>query len=151
MNHLPGLDFGLGETIEMLRDTVRDFCAAEIAPRAAAIDHENLFPVDLWRKLGALGLHGMTVDEQYGGTHLGYLAHMIAMEEISPRLAPPWASRYGAHSNLCVNQLQAQRHRRAEGASTCPGSISWRARGRARDERAGRRFRRHQHEAEAPT
>ena len=71
MHPLPGLGFDLGETIEMLRDSVRSFCAAEIAPRAAQIDHDNLFPADLWRKLGDLGLHGMTVGEEYGGTGLG--------------------------------------------------------------------------------
>ena len=104
MTHLPGLSFDLGETIEMLRDTVRSFAADEIAPRAAAIDHENLFPADLWKKLGDLGLHGMTVSEEYGGTNLGYLAHMVAMEEVSRASASVGLS-YGAHSNLCVNQL----------------------------------------------
>ena len=101
---LPGLDFALGETIDMLRDTVASFAAAEIAPRAAAIDQENLFPADLWRKLGALGLHGMTVAEEYGGTDMGYLAHMVAMEEVSRASASVGLS-YGAHSNLCVNQI----------------------------------------------
>jgi isovaleryl-CoA dehydrogenase len=104
MNHLPGLSFDLGETIEMLRDTVRSFAADEIAPRAAAIDHDNLFPADLWKKLGDLGLHGMTVSEEYGGTDLGYLAHIVAMEEVSRASASVGLS-YGAHSNLCVNQL----------------------------------------------
>ncbi|MDE2370540.1 MAG: isovaleryl-CoA dehydrogenase [Burkholderiales bacterium] len=104
MNHLPGLAFDHGETIEMLRDTVRNFAAAEIAPRAARTDSENLFPADLWRKLGDLGLHGMTVAEEYGGTNLGYLAHMIAMEEVSRASASVGLS-YGAHSNLCVNQI----------------------------------------------
>ena len=104
MFHLPGLSFALGETIEMLRDSVSAFAAAEIAPRAAAIDHDNLFPADLWRKLGDLGLHGMTVTEEYGGTNLGYLAHIIAMEEVSRASASVGLS-YGAHSNLCVNQL----------------------------------------------
>src|SRR4249920_4151195 len=104
MSHLPGLNFNLGETIEMLRDTVQSFAEDEIAPRAAAIDSENLFPADLWKKLGSLGLHGMTVSEEYGGTQLGYLAHMVAMEEVSRASASVGLS-YGAHSNLCVNQI----------------------------------------------
>jgi len=104
MTHLPGLSFALGETIDMLRDSVQDFATKEIAPRAAAIDQENLFPADLWRKLGDLGLHGMTVSEEYGGTELGYLAHMVAMEEVSRASASVGLS-YGAHSNLCVNQI----------------------------------------------
>ncbi len=104
MMQLPGLSFNLGETIEMLRDTVRSFAAQEIAPRAAQIDHDNLFPADLWKKLGDLGLHGLTVSEEYGGTQLGYLAHVIAMEEVS-RASAAVALSYGAHSNLCINQL----------------------------------------------
>ena len=104
MTHLPGLAFELGETIDMLRDTVRSFAADEIAPRAAAVDRDNLFPADLWKKLGELGLHGMTVKEEFGGTELGYLAHIVAMEEVSRASASVGLS-YGAHSNLCVNQI----------------------------------------------
>ncbi|MFO0667525.1 MAG: isovaleryl-CoA dehydrogenase [Polyangiaceae bacterium] len=104
MAHFAGLSFSLGEDIDLLRAAVRDFAAKEIAPRAAAIDHDNLFPVDLWKKLGALGIHGLTVSEQYGGSNLGYLAHMVAMEEVSRASASVGLS-YGAHSNLCVNQI----------------------------------------------
>ena len=81
--NIPSLDFNLGETIEALRDTVQAFAAKEIAPRAAAVDRDNLFPADLWKKLGDLGLHGMTAPEEYGGTNMGYLAHIIALEEVS--------------------------------------------------------------------
>jgi len=104
MAHFHGLQFDLGETLDQLRSTVRAFAAKEIAPRAKHIDEENLFPVELWKKLGDLGLHGMTVAEEYGGANLGYLAHMIAMEEVSRASASVGLS-YGAHSNLCVNQL----------------------------------------------
>src|SRR5512138_1551155 len=99
-----GLPFDLGETVDMLRDTVRDFARKEIAPRAAETDKKNEFPADLWKKLGDLGVLGITVSEEYGGTSLGYLAHMVAMEEISRGSASVGLS-YGAHSNLCVNQL----------------------------------------------
>src|SRR4249920_2505741 len=104
MAHLPGLAFDLGETIGMLRDSVQQFADDEIAPRAADIDRDNLFPADLWKKLGTLGLHGMTVKEEYGGSDLGYLAHIVAMEEVSRASASVGLS-YGAHSNLAVNQL----------------------------------------------
>ncbi|ALM85514.1 isovaleryl-CoA dehydrogenase [Bordetella sp. N] len=101
---LPGLNFDLGEDLEMLRDALRTFAQAEIAPRAAEIDRSDQFPMDLWRKFGDLGVLGMTVSEEYGGTGMGYLAHMIAMEEISRASASVGLS-YGAHSNLCVNQI----------------------------------------------
>src|SRR2546422_7656910 len=99
------LRFDHGETIAMLRESVHDFAAKEIAPRAAEIDAANQFPPDLWRKLGGLGLLGITVEEEYGGTAMGYLAHIIAMEEISRASASIGLS-YGAHSNLCVNQIR---------------------------------------------
>jgi isovaleryl-CoA dehydrogenase len=101
----PGLDFALGPDLDMLRDTVRAFASAKIAPRAAEIDRADAFPADLWPAMGALGLHGITVEETYGGTGLGYLAHCIAMEEISRASASVGLS-YGAHSNLCVNQIR---------------------------------------------
>ena len=101
---MPGLPFDLGETITTLREALRDFVEQEISPRAAAIDRSDQFPMDLWRKLGDMGVLGITVDERYGGAGLGYLAHIVAMEEISRGSASVGLS-YGAHSNLCVNQI----------------------------------------------
>ncbi|SOZ34361.1 isovaleryl-CoA dehydrogenase [Cupriavidus neocaledonicus] len=104
MTELPGLKFDLGEDIEMLRGAVRDWAQAELAPRAAEIDRTDQFPMDAWKKMGDLGVLGITVAEEYGGANMGYLAHMIAMEEISRASASVGLS-YGAHSNLCVNQI----------------------------------------------
>jgi isovaleryl-CoA dehydrogenase len=101
----PSLNFAHGELLDMLRQSVQEFAQAEIAPRAAEADRSDQFPMDLWRKMGALGLHGVTVEEEYGGTALGYLAHIIAMEEVSRASASVGLS-YGAHSNLCVNQIR---------------------------------------------
>jgi isovaleryl-CoA dehydrogenase len=103
-NHLNQLDFGLGETADMLRHQVANFAATEVAPRAADIDRENEFPADLWRKMGDLGVLGLTAAEEYGGAGMGYLEHIVAMEEISRASASVGLS-FGAHSNLCVNQI----------------------------------------------
>ena len=104
-NRMQGLNFDLGETADMLRGSIENFAADEIAPRAAAIDRDNDFPADLWRKMGDLGLLGITVEEEWGGAGMGYLEHCIAMEEISRASASVGLS-YGAHSNLCVNQIR---------------------------------------------
>jgi len=105
MHAFPSLDFHLGETIDMLRDAVGQFAASEIVPRAGEIDRSNQFPMDLWRKMGSLGVLGITVEEAYGGAGMGYLAHIVAMEEIS-RASGSVGLSYGAHSNLCVNQIR---------------------------------------------
>ena len=104
-NELTGLDFELGDTADMMRDTVRSFAADEVAPRAAEIDSTDIFPRDLWPKIGALGLHGITVEEEYGGAGMGYTEHVIAVEELS-RASGSVGLSYGAHSNLCINQLR---------------------------------------------
>ena len=106
-NVLPAFDFGLGETADMIRDSIAAFAADNIAPRAAEIDASNKFPRDLWPQLGDLGVLGVTVEEEYGGAGLGYLEHCVAMEEISRASASVGLS-YGAHSNLCVNQIRRQ-------------------------------------------
>src|ERR1700686_1553641 len=103
--NFPSLNFHLGETIDMLRATVEQFAADDIAPRGGDIDRENRFPPELWRRMGDIGLLGITVEEEYGGTAMGYLAHVIAMEEISRASASVGLS-YGAHSTLCVNQIR---------------------------------------------
>uniref|UniRef100_UPI0028AE2B39 acyl-CoA dehydrogenase family protein n=1 Tax=Stenotrophomonas sp. TaxID=69392 RepID=UPI0028AE2B39 len=113
--HVPTLNFDLGEEIDMLRESVAQFAAAHIAPLAAEADAGNHFPNQLWRQLGEQGLLGMTVEEEYGGSGMGYLAHVVAMEEIS-RASGGIGLSYGAHSNLCLNQLrknasEAQKHK----------------------------------------
>jgi isovaleryl-CoA dehydrogenase len=104
MSSYPTLNFDLGDTADLLRETVKAFARAEIAPRAADIDRENHFPMDLWRKMGDLWLHGITVSEEYGGAGMSYLEHVVAIEEIS-RASAAVALAYGAHSNLCINQI----------------------------------------------
>src|SRR6202521_3916146 len=104
-NAWTGFDFGLGEDLDRLRQTVQGFAQDKIAPRAAEIDRDNVFPRDLWPQMGSLGLHGITVEEEFGGSGLGYLAHCVAMEEVSRASASVGLS-YGAHSNLCVNQIR---------------------------------------------
>ncbi len=121
-NRLPGLNFDLGETADMLRGSVETFAADEIAPRAAEIDRSNDFPADLWRKMGDLGVLGITVEDEYGGAGMGYLEHCVAMEEISRASASVGLS-YGAHSNLCVNQIR-KNGTEAQKRRYLPGLIS---------------------------
>src|SRR5579872_123623 len=102
---LSTLDHDLGPEIDMLRTTVRDFADDKIAPIAAAIDRDDRFPIELWPQMGALGLHGITVEEEWGGSGMGYLAHVVAVEEVS-RASGAVGLSYGAHSNLCVNQIR---------------------------------------------
>jgi isovaleryl-CoA dehydrogenase len=117
-----GLNFDLGEDIDLLRDAVWDFARNEILPLAADIDRDNLFPADLWKKFGEMGLLGLTVEEEYGGTKMGYLAHIVAMEEISRASASVGLS-YGAHSNLCVNQIR-RNGSEAQKKKYLPGLVS---------------------------
>jgi len=125
MKNFPQLDFGLGETVNLLRESVRDFAAAEIAPLAGDIDRSGEVPAELWRKMGDLGLLGITVDERYGGASMGYLEHAVAMEEISRGSASVGLS-YGAHSNLCVNQI-ALNGSAAQQQRFLPGLVAGRA------------------------
>ena len=144
MTALPRLSFERGETIEMLRDTVQQFCAEAIAPRAAAIGRDNLFPAGLWKNLGALGLHGIRVKEVYGGSDFVYLAHIVAMEAVSRASASVGLS-YGARSNLAVNQLHRNGNE-AQKQKYLPKLVSGERVG-AGDERAERRLRRCKREA----
>lgn len=104
MRNIPGVNFYLGEDIDALRDTICTYAQSEIAPQAELIDRNDQFPMEQWKKMGDLGVLGVTVSEEYGGANMGYLAHMVAMEEISRASASVGLS-YGAHSNLCVNQI----------------------------------------------
>ncbi len=148
---LASLDFDLGPEIDMLRATVRDFTDERVAPLAAEIDRTDRFPAELWPQMGALGLHGITVEEEYGGAGMGYLAHCVAMEEVSRASASVGLS-YGAHSNLCVNQIrrngsEAQKRRisaEADLGRACRRAGDERARGwlrRRRDAAARRQVR----------
>ncbi len=119
---VPGLDFNLGTDIDMLRDAVQNFAQTRIAPNAAEIDRNDQFPMELWRELGQLGLLGITVEEAWGGSNMGYLAHMIAMEELS-RASASVALSYGAHSNLCVNQIH-RNGTEAQKRKYLPGLVS---------------------------
>ena len=131
---LSALDFDLGAEIDLLRATVRDFADDKIAPLAAEIDRNDRFPIELWPKMGALGLHGITVEEEYGGAGMGYLAHCVAMEEVSRASASVGLS-YGAHSNLCVNQIRRNGNE-AQKRKYLPKLISGEHVGALGDERA---------------
>ncbi|MBQ0777223.1 MAG: isovaleryl-CoA dehydrogenase [Pseudomonas sp.] len=120
--HYSSLNFGLDDTVNMLREQVQAFCRSELAPRAAQIDKDNLFPAEIWRRFGDMGLLGITVSEEFGGAGLGYLAHVVAMEEISRASASVGLS-YGAHSNLCVNQINRNGSQEQK-ARYLPGLIS---------------------------
>ncbi|KAA0696844.1 isovaleryl-CoA dehydrogenase [Halopseudomonas laoshanensis] len=120
--HYSSLNFGLDDTVNMLREQVQAFCRSELAPRAAQIDKDNLFPAEMWRRFGDMGLLGITVSEEFGGAGLGYLAHVVAMEEISRASASVGLS-YGAHSNLCVNQINRNGSQEQK-ARYLPGLIS---------------------------
>src|ERR1700752_5311225 len=120
-NRLPGLNFCLGENADILRSSVEAFAAEEIAPRAASIDRDNAFPMDLWPKMGALGVLGVTAAEEYGGAGMGYLEHVVAMEEVSRSSASVGLS-YGAHSNMCVNQI-SRKGNEAQKRRYLPGLI----------------------------
>ena len=115
----PGLDFDLGEMADTIRDTTRRFASDKIAPIAADIDEKDEFPRHLWPQMGELGLHGITVEEEWGGLGLGYLEHVVAQEEVARASASVGLS-YGAHSNLCVNQIRRWA-RRSRSGNTCPG------------------------------
>ncbi len=143
------LDFNLPDTATMLRDAVREFAATEIAPRAAEIDATNQFPDGLWGRLGELGLLGITVEREYGGAGMGYLEHVIAMEEISRASASVGLS-YGAHSNLCVNQIQRCGNE-AQKRRYLPQLVSGEHVGRARHERARLGLRRREHAPARPS
>ncbi len=141
-NSGPMFDFDLGETADMLRDTVSSFASDHVAPIADKVDREDWFPRHLWPEMGALGLHGITVEEEWGGSGLGYLEHCIAMEEISRASASVGLS-YGAHSNLCVNQLRrwgTDEQKRRYLPKLVSGSISARSpcRSRVRDRMSSR-------------
>jgi len=138
MPHYPSLNFGLGETIDMLRDSVSSFTKKQIAPIAAETDEKNLFPSHMWKKLGKLGVLGITAPEEYGGANLGYLAHCVAMEEISRGSASIGLS-YGAHSNLAVNQIVRNRNKNQRGKIPSESDLGRPRRG-AGDVGAWRRF-----------